>query len=111
MLHVNPSRSHRLNPGIASFSVITGSKITISRNQLANPKTHRNVDCKVGLFGGFGKGFDSTLLPVPRLNLDPGTGGSGLDILSRADVTAARRSCVVEGVFEAYGFGGTGGPS
>lgn len=91
--------------------MITGSKITISRNQTANPKIHRNVDRTVELFGGLGRGFDTTLLPAPRLNLDPGTGGSGFDIaFPGVDVTAASRSCVVEGVFEAYGFGGTGGP-
>ena len=50
-------RSHLLKPGIASFSVITGSNTTIRRNHTQKAVTQSKVNRNVALFGGAGSGF------------------------------------------------------
>jgi hypothetical protein len=83
-------RSHLLNPGIASFSIMTGSNTTIKRNHRQNAATQRAVCFHIDVFGGSGKGLNCDC----SLNL--GTGGKGF-----ACATAGPRP----------GLGGTGGPS
>lgn len=88
VLHSHNVRSHLLNPGIASFSVITGSNTMISMNQTQSATIHRNVGPMIEIFGGLGKGLDLKGVLVAPLACDLGTGGSGLDSASRSDVGA-----------------------
>jgi hypothetical protein len=104
LLQVHTNRSHLLNPGIASFSMITGKSSTMSRNQTQKPTIQRRVERKIGTLGGDGRGFDrDRSLNTP----DRGTSGSGFErACGRAWREDAARPIVASfGPF----LGGTGG--
>jgi hypothetical protein len=84
------ARSHLLNPGIASFSIMTGNNTTINRNHRQKDATQRAVCFNIDVLGGSGRGLNRDC------SLGLGTGGKGF-------------ACAVAGPRPVLG--GTGGPS
>jgi len=72
-------RSQLLKPGIASFSVITGSNTTMSRNHTQKAATQSNVNRNVALFGGAGSGFVCCSFVTELATGERGTDGSGFE--------------------------------
>jgi hypothetical protein len=83
LLHgeISNTRSHRLKPGIASFSNMMGSRTTIARNDTNIPIIHRQVHARLRLLGGVGSGFKSALLVICRDGTGMGGSGFGGSIL------------------------------
>jgi hypothetical protein len=81
--HVGASSfwSHLLKPGIASFSVIMGSKITAIMNHIENPTNHSVVSPteNLRLVGGFGRGFAFMSSFVTLSPSAEGGAGKGFD--------------------------------
>jgi hypothetical protein len=105
-------RSHLLKPGIASFSVITGSNTTISRNHTQKAAIQSKVDRNVQLIGGAGSGFDQAFSVTEVATGERGTHGSGLESLCKfRGMGAAMRLAGRMVLAVLNSFGGTGGPS
>ena len=72
-------RSHLLKPGIASFSVITGSNTTISRNHTQKAATQSKVNRSVESLGDAGSGLNCCSSVTAMGTGNKGTDGSGLE--------------------------------
>jgi hypothetical protein len=106
-LQVHTNRSHLLNPGIASFSIIIGKSSTMSRNHTQKPTTQRRVERRTDTLGGAGRSFDRDCsLNTPDC-ADRGTGGSGFEHVCGRGDDAARPVVASIG----WSLGGTGGAS
>jgi hypothetical protein len=63
-IHQHKLLSHRLKPGIASFSVMIGRSMTMSRNHAQKPAIQSTVLVGARGVGGLGRGFDTDGLLV-----------------------------------------------